>query len=853
MRNSAPAGRHTYPALRCALPVIAGILLERALAVSASVLLAFIGLSCISVCAGLRIRKPTFLPPLFSTIAPTLLLTALGMLAMSGSSSRATAEVDSLTVRPVTLIGTVIDLPVARDRRIRFPLRCEGCVNAGGSTPVHCTLAVTIVADPADTGRMVITYGMLLALHGDLSVSGPERNPGEFNPRQYDRANGIAGHFVVRGAAHVRILEHRGGSWPMRTIIAPLRAAILRQIDMTVGGEEGEFLKGLLLGDRSGISSATNRAFIDAGVAHVLAVSGSNVAVVALILIFLYDLVRLPRGARPLMVAAGLVTYMILTGSQTPVVRATVMALVFLLAGVTERPSNAYNSLGLSALIILLYDAQQLFDVGFQLSFGAVFSIIHLYPRVNRWISRLPSGAWWQRSTLGILRVCAVSLVATLGTLPMTAVYFGRVSLIGILANILVVPATGLSVVLGACGLVLGLVSSWAGSIEGAANAFVLHWTIAFTRVCASAPFATVDAFRFSAFHALPFYSALCLVFHLRDNGVVRVSLITLLASLNVACFMVGDDVFDRPDGVLRVTFIDVGQGDAMLVECPGHSIILIDGGPWSPGIDAGEKTVTPFLKRRGITRADLLIVSHPDADHLGGVASVIRHFDIGRVIDNGQAAGSTLYSSYLSALTRRGRARIPAREGALIPVDTSLRLYVLAPAPQFVGPDSSGGHNDLNNASVVLKLVYGDVSFLFTGDAGEKAEQVMVKRFGKFLRSTVLKVGHHGSTTSSSPDFLKAVRPSFAALSVGLHNKFHHPSPVVIRRLESLGTTVMRTDRDGAVMMETDEERSAGSSGGRRGSIALILAPGVFIIKRESPRTPVCDLDADSHDTTIG
>ena len=210
----------------------------------------------------------------------------------------------------------------------------------------------------------------------------------------------------------------------MRSIVAPVRRYLLASIDREVGGEEGEFLKGLLIGIRSGMSPALRQAFMNAGVTHVLAVSGSNVAVVVAFFFLLFELVRLPKWLRLLATTAALLFYMVLTGSQPPVVRATIMALVFMLGGILQKKSNAYNALGLSALIIIAIDARQIFDVGFQLSYGAVLSIVYLYPIANDWISRVGASSIIRRMIVWLLRLCAVSVVATLGTLPLTAIYW---------------------------------------------------------------------------------------------------------------------------------------------------------------------------------------------------------------------------------------------------------------------------------------------------------------------------------------------------------------------------------------------------------------------------------------------
>jgi competence protein ComEC len=250
---------------------------------------------------------------------------------------------------------------------------------------------------------------------------------------------------------------------------------------------------------------------------------------------------------------------------------------------------------------------------------------------------------------------------------------------------------------------------------------------------------------------------------------------------------------------VLRVSFIDVGQGDAALLEFPGGETMLVDAGPASPSFDAGEKTVVPYLKRKGIIRLDMLVATHPHNDHIGGIPAVMEECDVFHVIDPGRIVESSVSLRFEEALNNERCRRSHARTGMLSGQLQSARIYVL-------GPDEvSAGAGNLNNSSVVFKLVYGSVSFLFTGDAEKESEERMVRRYGDFLKSTVLKVGHHGSRTSSSGIFLDFVNPEIAVVSVGTRNRYRHPSRETMQELALRDVVTLRTDTEGAVILETD------------------------------------------------
>ncbi|MBI3788488.1 MAG: MBL fold metallo-hydrolase [Ignavibacteriales bacterium] len=246
-------------------------------------------------------------------------------------------------------------------------------------------------------------------------------------------------------------------------------------------------------------------------------------------------------------------------------------------------------------------------------------------------------------------------------------------------------------------------------------------------------------------------------------------------------------------------TTLDVGQGDALLLELPNGKNILIDAGAKSDTYDAGEKIVVPFLKRKGITALDAVFITHAHSDHLGGVISLLQHISVNRIIEAQASNGGEQYKQIKDAAQE---LHVPVQEitaGMALNFDPNVRLYALHPRL----PADSTTH--LNNASIVLKVVYGGTSFLLAGDAESESERKMIERYAPLLSSNVLKVAHHGSITSSSERFIEKVKPVFAAISVGRYNKFRHPSHVVIENLKAHHVTVQRTDHAGAIIMRSD------------------------------------------------
>jgi len=790
------------PAFRLALWFAAGILLGEScpLPVSAwgGAWLLLWALAALSIASGV------ILPPLRSLIAGCLLAAtgALTLTAVAGDTPRLPDP--PLSAR-VTVRGTVLTSPAEAGGRITFSLRADSCYAGSRGFRFPAVLAVTDRPGESGGGSGAVLPGMTVELRGLISAPPREGNPGEFSPRRYDAAQGICGILDVSGTGRIVIRDSSAGEGASARFTDAIRRSLLSHADSLLCGLEGEFMKDILLGERSGIPPGTKEALIDAGVAHVLAVSGYRVFILAGMIMAAMSLLRIPVPVRPCIAIPALLFYMLLTRCHPPVVRGTVMAIVFILARVAGRRAGSLNTLGVAALIVLGSNPRELLDAGFQLSFGAVLAVLAFMPP-RREISAPPGRSLIaRRGAGGILRSVRLSIVVSLGTLPLTAALFGRVSVIGVLANIVVVPATGAAMILGTAALCAGVLSGAAGAAYAALAGLLIRAMIRFSLLAASLPFATVESGRFGAAETIAWYAAMVFFARRKNRRWAARSLVILLAALNVIVFRPPDPVAAPPGGLLRVSMIDVGEGDAILVEFPRGGTLLVDAGPVSVAHDAGKKTVLPFLKMRGIRSLDVLLITHSDADHAGGASSVLEGIPVRSVIESPAGVATGASRAYRSAARERGVPRSSPGRGTMIAVPPCARFYVLWPPGAAGRGGAVKGRSPSNNSSLVCKLVYGGVSFLFTGDAEKEAEAEIVRSYGSFLRSDVLKVAHHGSESSTSGEFLGAVRPSLALISAGLRNRFGHPSPPLLRRLREAGAAVIRTDAHGAVLLASD------------------------------------------------
>jgi competence protein ComEC len=638
------------------------------------------------------------------------------------------------------------------------------------------------------TGRVQITvYGELVLPLGetqrvlvDAQLHPPVgfRNPGGFDYPAHLRRDGIllVGH---ARADRITALTPDTPPWP----VAVKRWAV-GVISAQLPETSAALLAGLLLGERSTLPREIDESFRRAGVYHILAVSGFNVALLAGAVFGGLAMLGVPRRGAAGMAAVGLVGFALVVGGQPSVLRATVMGLLLLAALLLDRESQLPNALALAVLALLLWRPGDLWEPGFQLSFAATAGIVYLGPVVTaRLIARGAPG--WLAAAL------AVSLGAQAAVTPLMLAHFNQLSLIGVVANLLVVPLAAVATTFGMLALLVELASSAVAALLFDALWVVLLALRAGVFVAGALPAAMVHLPAPSAAAAVAWYGALLLAPGMsasrRIRGVVG-ALTVLVAALSIWPWL-------RPtETMLRVTFLDVGQGDAALVELPEGPRLLVDGGPGGARrFDVGERVLAPFLWNRPLARLDAVALTHWDSDHSGGLAAVLTHFHVGEFWESGRPPGGA--PETVAALRRSRAPRRVLAAGQRLWLGRAL-ITVLGP-----GPDPSPTPND---ASLVLRLDWRGVSLLLAGDLGPRGEALVLERAGP-VRALALKVAHHGSRFSSTAPFLEQARPRLAVISVGARNPFRHPSPEVLARLEAAGARVYRTDRDGAVVLETD------------------------------------------------
>jgi len=488
-----------------------------------------------------------------------------------------------------------------------------------------------------------------------------------------------------------------------------------------------------------------------------------------------------------------LIFYAGLTGFSASVSRASLMAWLLTYGKLFHKLRHSVNLTALAAIILLVLNPERLFDIGFQLSFAAVFIILLVMPETQRLIPKRYRYGWIG----GLATIVLISIIVQGGLFPILTYYFGEFSIVGPLANALVIPF--LSVII-PVGLLFSLFGGFLGT---AANTLVvpvslsLSWIEGVASTLGSLEFGFLTVTHNSIFLYLIWLFIVLMITSIRIQPIRWKMVIGFLLALNL--FLAESIIKSPASKNLKITVLDVGQGDAIHLKTPNGSNLLIDTGRWSPMGNSGDRVLLPYLEYMGIEELDAVILSHPHADHIGGLPTLIESTDIKTIYHSDYPYDSMLYHRYKELAAEYDIPLVDVFSGDMIEIDPAIRIFVLGPR-HGVTPDRNP-----NNHSVVLRIQYGDTSFLFTGDAETEQEKVLKNQYGDFLNTNFLKAGHHGSRTSTTGSFIERVKPEKTAVSLSFRNRFRHPNREAVTELHRAGSFVSYTSLSGALIYKSD------------------------------------------------
>lgn len=763
---------------------------------------------------------------------------------------------------PLRWHGTLRDEPARMPWGLAFEIQLEGVEFEERLVPLQGGLRLTYSPRPEDAPLPDAHQGDAVSFVVQARLPQVFRDEGAFDRRAYLRDQGID---LTGGLRAPELLQIVAPARPSaRTWLARVRRQLREEISTLLPSspQEAAVLRAMLLGDRSFLEHPESVNFQKTGVFHVLVVAGLHVGAFAAFLFWMARQFRLSRFWTSLAIVLCVVVYLAVVEQRPPVLRAALMTFIVIAAVFFFRRVELLNSVALAGLTLLVASPRLLGDSSFQLSFLAMFCIAGLAapwiaenlepyarglrgwrditrdashpPRVVQFridlrsvVSfiepKLPAAvaAWSGNAAVRALAggfLVAEMLILTLalqaGMLPLMARDFHRVTVSGLLANLLAVPITGVLVPLGfvtlASALFLPKLATLLSVPLGWLTQFLIHavsWIARFPRWSyriPAPPFWLVISF-FAAAVVLAISLQFAASTWLRRSSIVLVGAAALLIATHPFAPQ-------RQAGWLEVDVLDVGQGDSLFLVSPQGRTILVDAaGPFTDpyhraqtrGSDPGEDAVSPYLWSRGFQKIDVVALTHAHQDHLGGLPAIMENFRVG-TLWIGREVALEQQKQLESLAIARGVRIVHELRGSQLDWDGA-HLDFLWPQilPEEVAPGAK------NDDSLVLHLRYGQRSFLLPGDAEKAAERAILSESASdSLRSDVLKVGHHGSKNSTMPDFLDAVQPRLAVISVGEANPYGHPSPALLERLEQAQVPVLRTDQNGAIHIATDGKR---------------------------------------------
>ncbi len=554
----------------------------------------------------------------------------------------------------------------------------------------------------------------------------------------------------------------------------------------------------LVLGQRETISPELYRRIARAGLAHLLAISGLHVGILAAAIFALARTARIgPRNAH-LLTAALTFTYVLLIGAPASAVRAALMVSLWTLTRLAGRASSAFDVLGFTALCLLLVRPWSVLEPGFQLSFAGAAAVGYAYTEARRWrrLRRMPA----------IGRLAAISVVTSTATIllvaPITATHFGRITPAAVVGNLAAMPLLTLAM---PALFLSALLTPWPELAAWPADAaiVVLNGIDLLARLLSGFSWGSIEIARPAALPALAY--ALLLVFGTHAfYGAWQRRRFILVVGLLVAAAVTWPAARARlAVNHLTVYVLDVGQGDAIAVATPKRHWLLVDSGPSYGDFNAGAQRVVPFLREHGARRLVALLTSHPDLDHVGGAPAVLDALEVERVIGSDRPTGQVGELALLRSIANGSSRWLHAGAGDTLRVDG---VDLLFQHPGAIVPENEGATNAY---SLVFRLQYGSFRMLFTGDVAGDVEDRLSVESADELRAQVLKVSHHGSASSTSRLFLSRVQPELAVISVGRSNLYGHPSPRLLLRLAARGIETRRTDRQGTLVIEAWKDGS--------------------------------------------
>lgn len=629
----------------------------------------------------------------------------------------------------------------------------------------------------SNNSSIQLKYGDKIFLKGIYSEPEIQRNYKGFDYSQYLRTQKIFG--IVTYMDNIEILKSSNLNI-IKMIANKINNKMKVNLQKTFEEKEANFLIGILLGDNKNIDEEIKENFRNSGLYHILAVSGTHMSYIILGIVLLLNKTNISKAKKNILKIMGICFFGLITNSSVSVIRAGIMAILAITAQIFWRKNDIINSVCVSMIIILIDNPYNLINVSFQLSYGGVIGIVLLNNRYLELLKRINI-----REKLA--NKISVILSAQTMIIPIMILQYNTLSCSFLIANILTADIIGMIIIMGFLTLFISFVSIKVSNCFAIIVSVLIKSLIKIAEICAELPLSKILIVTPSMITVILYYVVVLMSANVSKNKIqefikkhyANIRKFLLISIIIIVLVYICSYVQRN----LKIYFIDVGQGDSSLIITPNNKKILIDGGGSETNTstyDVGEDTLVPYLLDRKISKLDFIMISHFDADHCGGIIAVLNSIKVKNIIISKQIEENNNFKTIINIAKNKKVNIIVVKKGDVINVDNNVEIKILYPENKLY-------FDDLNNNSIVAKLIYYKFSILFTGDIEKIAENKIIQTDRANLKSTVLKVAHHGSKTSSVEEFLLYVKPKMALIGVGKNNKFGHPNIDVIDRLERL------------------------------------------------------------------
>lgn len=628
-------------------------------------------------------------------------------------------------------------------------------------------------------------------LEGSYSLPSLSKNEGCFNYRRYLNSQKIYGTIIVKQNSYSLINKGKLNA------ISKIKKNIKENFEKLLPKDYAGVINGMINGDTKNISENILDDFRNSGISHLLSVSGSNIAyIITFVSIFLSKL--LGKYISYYIIVIIIIIFILVSGANASVVRAGIMAILNIIAILLSRKSDTKNNIYLSAIILLTINPLIIYDVGFILSFVGTLGIVLLSEKIKNNIEKIIKIKF-------IAETISITLSAQIMLLPIMAYYFNTVSLISVISNFIIVPISEFLTILGFITIIISNLNISIGKIISYAIYTLIYLMLKIARVVSKFSWANILVATPKIWMIFFYYLAIYIFFSNNSKEItIKISnykrirkIKTLILELMTLFIIINKLILLIPKNYISLNMIDVGQGDSFYIETQNRKTILIDGGgSENSDYDVGENILIPYLLNKGKTKIDLIIISHPHEDHIEGIFTALEKLKVKQVVISENIDKSELIIKLKKLCNEKNIEIIKVAANDTFKID-GLNFDVIYPKKET-------NDKNINNMSIVLKLKFGEITSLFTGDLEEKAEEEIKQN----IKVDILKVGHHGSKTSTSEEFLEKTKPKIALISVGKNNSYGHPNKEVIERLEKINAKILRTDEKGEVKLKIKKNK---------------------------------------------